>query len=287
MSKISNAQKPKRKSLRLVVQFFFFILVLLIVINKALVENGQGIPFLGHMSLHAICPFGGIESLYSLFTAGVFVQKIHASSMVLTVAVFIISILFGPAFCSWICPFGTVQEFVGKIGRKIFKRRYNNFIPVKLDYYLRYIRYFVLGLVLYNTAVTAKLVFQNYDPYYALFNFFTNEVAITAYIALIMTLVLSLFIERPFCKYLCPYGSILGLFNYIRIFKIRRAESTCINCGACDVSCPMNIKVSQKNSVNDHQCISCMQCTSEAACPIANTVTLSTKLKQEAKKYEG
>jgi len=131
--------------------------------------------------------------------------------------------------------------------------------------------------VLYNTAVTAKLVFQAVDPYYALFNFFTNEVAITAYIALGVITVLSLFIERPWCKYFCPYGALLGLFNLISIFKIRRNKNTCIGCKQCDNTCPMNIEVSNTNTVKNHQCISCHQCTSEMACPVQNTVTISTK----------
>ena len=50
---------------------------------------------------------------------------------------FILAILFGPVFCGWICPFGTVQEWFGKIGKRIFKRKYNNFIPYSIDRWLR------------------------------------------------------------------------------------------------------------------------------------------------------
>jgi polyferredoxin len=264
----------KRKWLRPTIQITFFILVLLTVAAKSLREAGVVIPFIDDASLHAICPFGGVVSIYNYLAAGTLVQKIHASSVILMYAVFALSILFGPVFCGWICPFGTFQEFIGKIGRKLFGKRYNNFIPKKLDSVLRYIRYLVLALVIYNTATTAKLVFQNIDPYYALFNFFTNEVAITAYIALGVTVLLSLFVERPFCKYMCPYGATLGIFNFFRIFKIKRNKSTCISCNACSKACPMNIEVSSCNNVYNHQCISCLKCTSENACPVKNTVQL-------------
>jgi polyferredoxin len=264
----------KKKWLRPAIQITFFVIVLLTVAAKSLREAGIDIPFIDDASLHAICPFGGVVSIYNYLAAGTLVQKIHASSVILMYAVFALSILFGPVFCGWICPFGSFQEFIGKIGRKLFGKKYNAFIPKEIDNILRYIRYFVLALVIYNTATTAKLVFQNIDPYYALFNFFTNEVAITAYIALAVTVLLSLFVERPFCKYMCPYGATLGIFNLFRIFKIKRNKSSCISCNSCDKACPMNIEVSSSNKVYNHQCISCLKCTSENACPVEKTVEL-------------
>jgi polyferredoxin len=91
-----------------------------------------------------------------------------------------------------------------------------------------------------------------------------------------VTLLASLFVERPWCKYACPYGAVLGLTNLFRVFGIRREASTCKLDGACDITCPMNINVSSKTVVRDHQCISCLECTSEAHCPVAATVTFST-----------
>lgn len=258
--------------LRPAIQIGFFIVVLLTVTAKSLSEAGIVIPFLSEASLHAICPFGGVVSIYNYLAAGTLVQKIHASSVILMYTVFGLSILFGPAFCGWICPFGTFQEFIGKIGKKLLGKKYNRLIPAKLDKILRYLRYFILLLVIYNTATTGKLVFQNVDPYYALFNFITNEVALTAYLVLAATTLLSLVMERPFCKYVCPYGATLGIFNLFRIFKIKRNKTTCTDCKACDKSCPMNIDVSKSNAVYSHQCISCLKCTSENACPIKDTV---------------
>jgi polyferredoxin len=84
----------------------------------------------------------------------------------------------------------------------------------------------------------------------------------------------SLFVERPFCKYACPYGALLGLTNFFRVFGIKRNKETCIDCKACDKACPMNINVSGAGTVRNHQCISCLECTSEAACPVKDTVEL-------------
>ncbi|MBP8048372.1 MAG: 4Fe-4S binding protein, partial [Anaerolineales bacterium] len=163
-----------------------------------------------------------------------------------------------------------------KLGHKFFKRKYNHFIPAKLDSVLRYARYIVLAWVVYVTATSGTLIFAEYDPYFALFNFWSTEVAIGGLIILGATLVLSLFIERPWCKYACPYGAVLGITNLFRVFQIRRAESTCKADGACSIMCPMNIAVDTVKTVRDHQCISCLECTSEAICPVAKTVVFTT-----------
>jgi ferredoxin len=134
---------------------------------------------------------------------------------------------------------------------------------------------------LYLSTKSLKLVYEEYDPYYALFNFWTSEVAITSLVVLGLVLILSLFIERPWCKYACPFGALLGLTNFIKLFKIRRHVPTCINCNRCSNNCPMNIEVSEKEVVNDHQCISCNICTSENVCPVDDTVSFATKAKPQ------
>ena len=269
--------KKKKSNIRNYIQIIFFILIALIAVNHTLVEEGKGISFLGSASLHAICPFGGVVTIYEYFTNGVFVKKIHESSFILMIIMFITAVGFGPVFCGWICPFGTFQEWIGKIGKKIFKNKYNSVIPSKIDKYLRYLRYGVLGWVVYVTAISGKIIFQDIDPYYALFNFWTSEVALSGIVVLIVIIILSLIIERPWCKYACPYGAVLGITNLFRIFKIRRNKSTCVSCRKCDNSCPMNIKISENEVVRNHQCISCMKCTSEVGCPINDTVNMSCR----------
>lgn len=269
--------RPKSIWIRRIVQGFFFVLAGLISLNHTLAESGSALPFLSSASLHAICPFGGVVTMYQYFTYGNFVQHIHEASFALMVIGLLMAVLFGPAFCGWICPLGTVQEWVSRIGKKYLKRRFNHFVPARLDAVLRYTRYVVLAWVLYMTAVTGKLIFSEYDPYHALFNLWSSEVAVSGVVILALTLALSIFVERPWCKYACPYGAVLGISNLFRIFSIRRSESTCKADGACSILCPMNIAVDTKTTVRDHQCISCLECTSEAVCPVARTVIFSTR----------
>jgi polyferredoxin len=268
--------RPRSIWIRRVVQIFFFVLIALISVNHTLAESGGGIPLLSSASLHSLCPFGGVVTIYQFATVGTFVQKIHESAFVLMVIGFVLAILFGPVFCGWVCPLGTVQEWVSKWGRKLFKRRYNHFVPTRIDNILRYARYLVLAWVVYITATSGTLIFADYDPYFALFNFWSSEVAIGGLVILGLTLVLSLFVERPWCKYACPYGAVLGITNLFRVFKIKRSESTCKADGACSIMCPMNIPVDTVKTVRNHQCISCLECTSEAVCPVAKTVVFAT-----------
>lgn len=271
------------KKVRRISQLFFVVLVGLISLNHYLVESGSSIPFLGSSSLHSICPYGGIEAMVAFFQLDIMIPKIHESSFVLTGIVLILGILFGPVVCSYICPLGTVQEWIGKLGKKIFKKKYNHMIPIRLDKILRYLRYFVLIFTVYLTTQSLRLIFLEVDPYFALFNFWSDEVTVGGLIVLAVILVSALFIERPWCKYACPFGAFIGLTNFISIFKIRRNNSTCISCHKCDDACPMNIIVSDKKVITDHQCIRCNECTSDVVCPIGETVELKlSNYKEEA-----
>ena len=278
MKMINNKNKLNRY-IRLFSQILFFTIILITAIIRSLAEKGIAvkIPFFSNTSLHSLCPFGGVVSVYKLITEGTFVQKIHESSFVLLAIVIVLSILFGSVFCGFICPFGSVQEWISKLGKIIFKKRFNKFIPSKYDRYFRYFRYVVLLWVLYITAKTGTLVFANIDPYHALFTFWTGEVAIQALIFLIVIIILSFIVERPFCKYFCPLGAFVGLFNLIRIFKIKRNPSYCISCKKCNSVCPMNIDVHSKEVINDPQCVTCLQCSSEISCPVENTIVFETR----------
>jgi len=269
-----NMEGKMSKKLRLISQVFFFVLIGLIAINHTLAESGNPLPIIGTASLHTICPFGGVEALFAFLQYDVLIPKIHPSAFIILGIILLTGILLGPVVCSYACPLGSVQEWFGKLGKKIFKKRYNTFIPRKIDKYLRYLRYISLIFTVYLTTNSLRLIFLEVDPYYALFHFWSDEATLGGIAVLLITLIASLFVERPWCKYACPFGAVMGLTNLIRIFPIKRKPATCISCHKCDQICPMNIEVSKASRVRDHQCISCNECTSDVSCPVANTVVL-------------
>ncbi|GAB6189303.1 hypothetical protein JCM30566_10420 [Marinitoga arctica] len=240
MKKVRSLQK-----FWLFVQIIFVAFVIYVSIGHYLVENNPGLELFGVASLHTLCPYGGVVNLYTFFSTGDYVSKLHQSVFIMLFALFGLLLFTGSSFCGWICPLGSVQEWFGKLGKKLFKDKYNK-VPVKVDRVLRYLKYFVLAVIIIQTARTSKLIFEPYDPYYNLFNIWTDEIAITGYISVLLTLGFSLFIERPFCRYACPLGAINGLFNSFSILNIKRRKDTCINCSLCDRSCPLGIVVSEK-----------------------------------------
>ena len=94
---------------------------------------------------------------------------------------------------------------------------------------------------------------------------------------LAIIIVLSLFVQRPWCRYLCPYGAFLGLFNKIKVFRVFRNKGTCINCKKCTRECPMGIDVHENDAVRKLSCISCMECVGDKVCPKDNTISFTSK----------
>lgn len=224
-------------------------------------------------SIHALCPFGGLESLYQVFTTGSFISKIFSGTLILFVITLVIAILFRRSFCGLICPFGAIQEFFAKIGQKFFKRRL--MIPTKIDRPLRYLKYVVLIITVFYAWKTAGLWMSPYDPWSAYAHLpeglgsVWSESAV-GLILLLITIVGSLLYDRFFCKYLCPMGALYGIIGKISPLKVVRNENTCINCGKCSKVCPMNIDVQHISEVKSAECINCQICV--LSCPKAGVL---------------
>jgi len=259
---------------RFIIQLIFVVVILLISIGHATGWGGE--------NLHGLCPFGGVATMYTFVTTGDFIRHIGQSDFILLFSLILTLIAAGAFFCGWMCPLGSVQEWVGKLGRKLFGKRYNK-VPKKLDRILGYLRYVVLAIVIIQTARSFTLVFQDFDPYYNLFNIWTDEISITGYITVLVTMIASLFVERPFCRYACPLGAINGLFNSFSITNIRRNETSCIDCKKCDEVCPVNLEPSKSKTIKSTACLRCMKCVD--ACPVNQkeptlTVSLPGKKRQ-------
>ncbi len=151
-------------------------------------------------------------------------------------------------------------------------------MPAWLDRPARYLKYVVLAVFIYLTWTAVSLVIRPYDPWVAYQHLTSAEVFTEFGIGLAIlgvSLAGSMLYDRFFCKYLCPMGATLGLISKLSLFKVRRAEATCIDCKACDKACPVNITVSEVAVVDSPECINCNECV--AACPVKDTLAVSTK----------
>lgn len=224
----------------------------------------------GAPSVDAFCPFGGLESLYSLMASGQYIQRIEPSSLVLLGAITVSVVFARRGFCGWICPFGTIQEWIKKVVRKI--KAFNFDIDSRLDPRIRYSKYILFAIILGASWYTQRLVFHDYDPYVTfmhfgkglLWNFGDEPLKIMPFAILGAVLVGSVFIERFWCKYACPLGVYTQMANRFTLLKIRRTEE-CIDCKKCDSICPTGVQVSTNPEVKSSECITCMDCVDK--CP--------------------
>lgn len=219
-------------------------------------------------SIHSLCPFGGFESLLAFIAYdGATLNKIFSGTMALFFVFLTLTLLFRRAFCGLLCPFGTIQELVGKLGRMLLGRHW--VMPFLPDRILRYAKYVVLVITVAMAWLTGTLWFQTYDPWTAFGHLLSLDELLSAYligfIVLILSIIGSFFYDRFFCKYFCPLGAVNALVGKVSRLMVHREPDVCINCSLCSRACPVNLDVEHLTAVKSAECLTCGKCV--AACP--------------------
>ena len=204
--------------------------------------------------------------------------EIHPAGVILIIAFLVTSFLFRKSFCSWLCPIGTLSETLWQAGKKLFGR--NLLLPRPLDILLRSLKYLLLGLFLYavlSMSVDSIRSFLN-GPYgviadVKMLNFF-RFIGATGAGVILMLLLLSLLIQNFWCRYLCPYGALMGLAAWFGPTRIVRREDRCIDCGKCTRACPARIAVDRKSRILSPECLGCYRCVE--SCPAAGALDMRT-----------
>ena len=215
------------------------------------------------------CPIGAMQAV-----AG---GSRHNLSFYIVGTLMLIGTVFGRLACGFLCPFGFLQDLLHKL--PVPKLR----LPQKADRFLRWIKYVLLAFFVLLLPALVVNPFGQGTPWFCkylcpagtleggVFHMIANPqlrqmagVLFTWKVA-VLALVLAgaVFIERFFCKYLCPLGAFYGLFNRFAFFRMQIDKHGCIDCGKCESVCPMNVKV--REDINSAECIRCGRC--RAACP--------------------
>jgi polyferredoxin len=213
-------------------------------------------------------PIAGLMNLKYLLATGS-MPAIHPASLVLLASFLAISLLLRKAFCSWLCPVGTVSEYLWRLGRKILKRSFH--LPRWADVGLRSLKYLFLGFFAYavlNMLAGDIDAFQR-SPYglivdVRMLNFF-RFLGATAAVVIGILVILSLFVQSVWCRYLCPYGALLGLVSLGSPARIKRYTDPCIDCGKCAKACPSALAVDKLVTIRSAECTGCLECV--AVCP--------------------
>jgi polyferredoxin len=221
-------------------------------------------------------PIAGLMNLrYFLITHHI--PAVHPSAMVLLCVFLLASVLVKKAFCSWLCPVGTASEYLWKLGRRLFRRNFS--VPRWLDLPLRSLKYALLGFFLFIVFTMSAPELGDFlmSPFgivadVKMLNFFRYMG--TVGIAVMMVLAaLSMLIQNFWCRFLCPYGALMGIVSALSPAKIRRDAEVCIDCGKCSKACPSHLPVDRLVQIRSVECTACMECI--AVCPAENALQLS------------
>jgi polyferredoxin len=191
-------------------------------------------------------PIAGLMNLKYWLTTGR-VPASHPAALFLLVSFLAIAFLFRKAFCSWLCPVGTFSEYLWRAGRQIFGRSFQ--VPRWLDLPMRSLKYLLLGFFAWAIANMTPDAIERFmhSPYGAvadvrMLNFF-RDLGQTAAIVLGALVIASALVQNFWCRYLCPYGALLGLTSLVSPLRIRRSEPACIDCAKCAKACPSALPV--------------------------------------------
>ncbi len=221
-------------------------------------------------------PIAGLmNSKYFLLTGRL--PSIHPAAMFLFMAFFLMSLLLKKVFCAWLCPVGTLSEYLWKMGCKVFGR--NLRLAAWADLPLRGLKYLLLGFFLFAVGAMSAEALQGFmDTPYGLvadvkmLNFF-RDMGQTAVLVIVLLVLGSILVRNFWCRYLCPYGALMGLASLLSLVKIRRDEDACIDCGKCARACPAGLPVDRLVQVRSAECSACMICV--AACPAQDALQFS------------
>lgn len=166
----------------------------------------------------------------------------------------ITTLLWGRVFCSSLCPFGAVQDFIARFSPKRWRIK----VPQKIHDNALYIKYAILALILVTAMVNNDIsIFQYFEPFGTLFFFSASSIL---WAILIVVLIASVVVERFYCRYVCPLGAALGVLSLVSPLRIKRVPQ-CNVCKVCEHACPTG--AIRGPDIDFKECVRCDICESK------------------------
>ena len=220
--------------------------------------------------------FAGIHAIYSGIINSTFNFVSLWPQIVEVAAIIPITILFGRFFCGWMCAFGTLGDLLYLFSSKVFKIKFK--MNETTDRVLKSIKYILLAFlvtVVWTFGIDTFTTFNPWDVFGFIFTVgkmpaigYAAATLLPGFIILLAIMAGSLFVERFFCRYLCPLGAIFVITSRLRIAKVRKPREKCGKCTICTQNCAMGIPLYKSDDVCSGECINCFQCVT--ACPRSN-----------------
>ncbi|WP_419779989.1 4Fe-4S binding protein [Maridesulfovibrio sp.] len=230
-------------------------------------------------AVEGFLPISALLSLKQLFTQGIF-DEVHPAGLTIFIAVMVMSLIVRKGFCGYLCPVGFIHNLLNKIGRRIGK-----IVTVKGKIELGMLIPKYVALTFFLITVFFKMSGREVDAFiHSPYNFtaearmmqFFTDMSSTAAIVVGAILILGIFIPYFWCRFLCPYGALLGIIAKASPVAIKRDEDKCIACGKCNKACPGGIEVDIKQTINSAECVGCTQCIN--ACPVDGCLSVTDRL---------
>jgi len=263
------------------IQYGFLVLTLWIGYRFALfvgqLEQG-GDPLVARPpGVESFLPISSLISLKYWLVTGVF-SRVHPAGLILFLVIMATGLFLKKGFCSWVCPFGLLSEYLAKIHVLLFRKKRD--LPRWLDYPLRSVKY-LLALFFLHAVLVKMGAFQLEkfidSPYNRIADvkmlFFFTKMSTTTFWVLVALVLLSVAVRYSWCRFLCPYGALLGALSWLSPWKIRRNTASCTDCGLCTKVCPVRVDVDRKKTVLSDECHACLQCVD--SCPVDDTLSIA------------
>lgn len=196
--------------------------------------------YFGFFRSGCVCSVGSIQNVVMAAVDGGY----HLPWYVLLVFLLpiLFALLFGRVFCSGVCPLGALQEIIN-----VKNFRLSRSVSVTLSI----IPWIYLAFTILYAATRSQFLVCRLDPFIGIFRFGGDLGVISFGFVL---LVMSVFVGRPFCQFLCPYGALLSVFSALSWKKLEITDKGCVNCALCGVSCPVDaIRAPQSNRTTEER----------------------------------